>query len=336
MAELFTPALLQRYPFVERETLLVTRPWLQWLQLLGTTLGPWLETSEAAALLQALSTGTPGVTQATEALAHALLALESRPERLARLEAQVAGLEGALLALTTRLAPVAPPPGLDAAVMLGLTPRAGGFVRRGRPFHVGRYESSGGSLEAAGTTVVDATGRLGVGTTSPSAALHVVLPAAELRLERTAGAGQYTVVEDGGNLGGLRKVGTTAATFLDLNVTNDGTQSSSVRVFRQTTTTGLRGLYIYHGDGSGTVQHRLLVGGGDSFLHASDGGLLGLGTTAPTAPLDVAGATIRLRTARTPASATAAGNVGDLCWDSNFLYVCVAASTWKRAALTTW
>lgn len=63
---------------------------------------------------------------------------------------------------------------------------------------------------------------------------------------------------------------------------------------------------------------------------------IGLGTTAPTAPLDISGTTVRLRTARTPASATAAGNQGDICWDANFLYVCVAANTWRRVAHATW
>ena len=41
-------------------------------------------------------------------------------------------------------------------------------------------------------------------------------------------------------------------------------------------------------------------------------------------------------TTRTPASASASGKAGELCWDAAYLYVCVAANTWKRAALSTW
>lgn len=37
-----------------------------------------------------------------------------------------------------------------------------------------------------------------------------------------------------------------------------------------------------------------------------------------------------------PASAGAAGNAGDITWDSNFIYVCVAPSTWKRVAIASW
>jgi hypothetical protein len=65
-------------------------------------------------------------------------------------------------------------------------------------------------------------------------------------------------------------------------------------------------------------------------------GQLGLATTTPTAVLDVNSDTLRLRTARTPASATAAGNAGDICWDSSYIYVCVATNTWKRTAISTW
>ena len=37
-----------------------------------------------------------------------------------------------------------------------------------------------------------------------------------------------------------------------------------------------------------------------------------------------------------PASSSAAGNVGQIAWASGYIYVCVAANTWQRAALATW
>jgi hypothetical protein len=39
---------------------------------------------------------------------------------------------------------------------------------------------------------------------------------------------------------------------------------------------------------------------------------------------------------KTPSSATASGTTGELCWDGNYLYVCVASNTWKRATLSSW
>ena len=65
-------------------------------------------------------------------------------------------------------------------------------------------------------------------------------------------------------------------------------------------------------------------------------GNVGIGTTGPTALLDINSDILRLRTAKTPATAAAAGNVGDICWDSGYIYVCVAASSWKRAAIAAW
>lgn len=69
--------------------------------------------------------------------------------------------------------------------------------------------------------------------------------------------------------------------------------------------------------------------------------LVGDASGAPTlsssaAGVDVTGSTLRLRTARTPASAAAAGNAGEICWDTGFLYVCTATNTWERVAIATW
>ena len=40
--------------------------------------------------------------------------------------------------------------------------------------------------------------------------------------------------------------------------------------------------------------------------------------------------------ANVPANASASGTPGQVAYDSNYVYICVAANTWKRAALETW
>ncbi len=45
---------------------------------------------------------------------------------------------------------------------------------------------------------------------------------------------------------------------------------------------------------------------------------------------------LRLSLNKTPASATATGTKGDVAWDSDYIYICVATDTWKRTALSTW
>jgi hypothetical protein len=37
-----------------------------------------------------------------------------------------------------------------------------------------------------------------------------------------------------------------------------------------------------------------------------------------------------------PANASASGTLGEIRWDANYMYVCVATNTWKRSAITTW
>lgn len=48
------------------------------------------------------------------------------------------------------------------------------------------------------------------------------------------------------------------------------------------------------------------------------------------------GARFIITTAQSPASATAAGIAGQIAWDANFIYVCIATDTWKRIGISTW
>jgi len=63
---------------------------------------------------------------------------------------------------------------------------------------------------------------------------------------------------------------------------------------------------------------------------------VGIGTTEPTAALDINSDILRLRTAKTPASSGDTGNAGDVCWDADYLYICTATNTWRRIQHATW
>ena len=71
-------------------------------------------------------------------------------------------------------------------------------------------------------------------------------------------------------------------------------------------------------------------------FHLDVNGNVGIGDANPAAKLDVNGDTIRVRDSKTPASQSADGSAGEIVWDANYVYVCVAANTWKRSALSTW
>ena len=90
------------------------------------------------------------------------------------------------------------------------------------------------------------------------------------------------------------------------------------------------------GQVSGQSDSASVFTAGHERVRVDASGRLGIATTSPTATLDVNADTMRLRTARTPASASAAGAAGDICWDADYVYVCTATNVWKRAALSTW
>ena len=66
---------------------------------------------------------------------------------------------------------------------------------------------------------------------------------------------------------------------------------------------------------------------GDNSLQISDGATTGF---------DLNGKILRIRVSKTPSSASDTGFAGEMCWDSSYIYVCVATNTWKRVAIATW
>ncbi|MEL0097965.1 MAG: hypothetical protein VW907_00250, partial [Opitutae bacterium] len=61
-----------------------------------------------------------------------------------------------------------------------------------------------------------------------------------------------------------------------------------------------------------------------------------IGASDPEVTLDVNGNAVRIRTSSTPSSASDVGVAGEIRWDANYIYVCVATDTWKRVAISTW
>lgn len=85
-----------------------------------------------------------------------------------------------------------------------------------------------------------------------------------------------------------------------------------------------------------TASNVLTIGGGGVTWITGLSGDIGIGTTSPTTKLDVNNNKFRLRTANTPSSSTDTGNQGDICWDADYLYVCIATNTWKRSPINIW
>lgn len=114
----------------------------------------------------------------------------------------------------------------------------------------------------------------------------------------------------------------------------------------QSNTVGDSNVFLgYHAGYKETGSNKLYIANDSSNANVLiygefDNRRVGIGTVSPTANLDVSGSTgynqIRMRTSYTPTGTVDTnGNVGDIAWDDNYMYLKTNAG-WKRAALGTW
>ncbi len=132
---------------------------------------------------------------------------------------------------------------------------------------------------------------VGIGNNSPDRLLHLFGAAATIRIEDDGGGGiHYLEINDvGRSQAQINKIQAAGSTFLDLNPQpQDGTSEATIRMFRDTNTSGSARLDLLRGDGTGTLDIRLGINGLDSFFN-SPGASVGIGNAAPGETLDVTG-----------------------------------------------
>jgi hypothetical protein len=83
--------------------------------------------------------------------------------------------------------------------------------------------------------------------------------------------------------------------------------------------------------GSGTEAFNLQV-----LLMASGATAAAVATFNSNGNFGITGNTLNVPVSRTITLSGDTGTTGDICWDSLYIYVCIAANTWKRAAISTW
>lgn len=130
---------------------------------------------------------------------------------------------------------------------------------------------------------------------------------------------------------------TVVGTLAGNSLTGGNSNTFIGRSSGQSINTGSSNTIIGRASGTSSMSSTIILAAGTNERARCDSSAnWGFGTTAPTAKMDINGDSMRLRTASTPASATAAGDAGTIKWDADHIYVCVATDTWKRAALSTW
>jgi hypothetical protein len=159
---------------------------------------------------------------------------------------------------------------------------------------------------------LNASGYLGIGTTNPNVRLTV-----KNGSSGTGSSSSSTLFLD-----------STSSNYIQMGGSAGGFQGI---LFGDSNDNDVAFIQYYHGSN----YMRFAVNAGER-MRISSAGNVGIGTTAPTAKLDINADTIRLRSSKTPTSSSAQGYQGEICYDSNYMYICVAYNTWKRIPLETW
>ena len=234
---------------------------------------------------------------------------------------------------------------LDASGNLGV-----GATSPGAKFHVAGDSSDGTQARITGATNQNYQLRWGFDTTNLVGriqSIHVGTAYKSLSLNPdggnvgigTAGPAKLLHVQAGSVSGAARGGSFTKTLFesSDAIVSYWEFQAASTAINDILFSKGSTGSYGVVGYDHATDALRFSTDSTERARIDSSGRLLvGATSNSGGALLQVNGDRIRVATAKTPASAAAAGTAGEVCWDASYIYVCTATDTWKRAAIATW
>lgn len=142
---------------------------------------------------------------------------------------------------------------------------------------------------------------------------------------------------------GYGPAGVTAnATIAGTHNTFVGSQTGMANATDSSDATAIGYRAVVSGNYALAVGRQASAGATGSVAIGTDSGGVGASTTTNNEiALGTANHTVsvtgKIKAAqRTPASATAPGVTGEICWDANYIYICTATNTWKRTAISTW
>jgi len=220
----------------------------------------------------------------------------------------------------------------------------------------GKWLSNDGGDEGA---YVAADGKVGIGTTAPAATLHVYNSGAAEAIIQAKGPNSSTAYDATLTLkkkfnsdysAKLYTSGTsTGGAGASLNISTDYWNGSSITTADRIRIDGYSGNVLI-GTTTDDGTNKLQVSGDAKIA----GTIKSTGAATVGGDLTVTGASTNFRNAvkavdgagsgleadtvpnATPASAAASGVAGSIRYDANYIYICVAANTWKRVAIATW
>ena len=189
---------------------------------------------------------------------------------------------------------------------------------------------SGGNIKSEENVIIGKTGIIVSQAGGDSAYLYVNSND-DLIIKKADKTEDSLVVDNTGNFG----IKTGSPSFqIDVNgdaqFYNSGNRAG-VRVVYEDNGASLR---LYKEGAVGTAK---FTASGDSYVK---GGAFGVKTSPDVYDLEVSGSGefcgIVNASKYVPAAASSKGHKGEMAWDSNYIYICVSADTWKRAGISSW
>jgi hypothetical protein len=190
-------------------------------------------------------------------------------------------------------------------------------------------------------------GNIGIGTTTP----NFIGSASAKKVLTITGSSDYGILELANTVGDSVTTAGIITFSMPTNTAGNGAPVAEIIGSSTGSVANDKGgfLRFFTKADGGAIAERLRinasggVGLGNAYRAVDPGannliveGNLGIGVTNPGVKLEINSDSFILRTAKTPASASATCTTGMMAWDSDYVYVCIATNTWKRSALTTW
>ena len=192
------------------------------------------------------------------------------------------------------------------------------------------------TLRPSGSQILHVTAdAVGIGTTSPDALLSLDGIQPKIKFTESGQNRAEIFINDSDN---LKVVNRASNKHIVFEISDGGTLREGLRLRATSNIQGSTAPEVVINDGSTSLMDFRVESDNNTHMIYVDGAndKVGINTKSPSHILDIDGDTIRLRNQRTIPSSNTFGEAGEICYDQNYIYICIATDTWRRVAISSW